>query len=263
MGSSPVVTSLLFVLLGAGFVLYTFRRGKAMRQRLDRDTAQARAGALAQRLGLQLERGDPGFNLQHAPVGALEHQAVDVLLRGAPHGVPLEIVYFRKVEDATTGWQAFAGERTTKIQWDCRITAHMAANIGRFEIRLRAPNAACRVRSYFGDDPPPARSFADLELDRVLVIGADDPDVAMRLASLVRTVATMQYVHIVGERGRVSFEMGHGAFASGMQMAVGPAYGFSAIDPIVHTLTTIACALDGRPAPGAIIQAAPAADRYA
>jgi hypothetical protein len=251
------LTPILFVVLMSGAAFIFIWRSKAARKQIAGQYAHSKAGALAQRLGLTLVRGNPETNLQFADKGGVEHQHTDVLLSGTPHGVPTEIVYFRKAKDATSVGSALLGRSVTEVTWDCRIAARIETHVGRFQIRLKKPAQYLDASNYF-DTELPLASFGVPELDAVLLLEADDPSIGPKLASIVGPLTTMPYVHVVGERGHVSFDMAHcqnALYGTGLATS----YGFHFVEPLVHLLASAVCVLEGRSLPAQAPVAARAA----
>ncbi len=212
------------------------------------------AGKIAEAHGLTLERGDPNFNLAyHNQIGLHASKDVDIFIRGTAHGVPVEMLMKRKVERKERMLDALATYST-----ECRISALTQASFGRFEVTLREETEHYGIKPYFRDAIP-ERRFGVPELDAKLRIVADDPTIATRLAPFIGAVLAAGYVHVVGEPGRVSFDMAHchaktgaktynertGATerGAGMEM-MGAAYGFTAHAPLLEMLTAIARDLD-------------------
>ena len=159
----------------------------------------------------------------------------------------MRIRYFRKVADATGVVGALVGQSTTRVEWDARMEAAMNANPGRFEIRVRTPHAGLGATSVF-EPLPPAASFGDPSMDQVLRVEADDPSLPARIASCAVPLVAMTYVHVVGDAGRVWYDMAHSDSAMYSQ-GIATGYGYHFIDQILWVLAAMACAIEGRPAP--------------
>jgi hypothetical protein len=237
---------ILGVLLVGAFMAWSMMRNRKAMAQFKEDYKDFTAGALAERLALTLERGDASTNLVFTGKGGWENQAFDIMIRGTAYGAPVDLVYYRKV---STHAKALGTE--TRFEYDCRITAYMQADVGRFEISIAKPSGFNQVQPYF-EGGLARRSFGDAKLDAVLRIEADDPGIPMRLVPFLGALLPLNYVHVIGKAGQVSFVMTHGDCGTGMEM-IGAGYGFHAAPQLVHMLASIACTLDGRPAPGAFV----------
>jgi hypothetical protein len=118
-------------------------------------------------------------------------------------------------------------------------------------VRLRQPQPYCEVGDFFEKEcqAVPEVQTGSREVDAALRVEADDPAVARTIAAHLVPFASMPYVHVVGDAAGVAFDMAHPIQAlHATTLATG--YGFHFIDPILHALACIACAVDGRPIPG-------------
>jgi hypothetical protein len=236
LGVAPALfVPMVMVALVIGGLIY----GRRHLSRVQRDTTDYQAGAIAQRLGLRLERGNPAQNLFVTGRMAEEVQHFDVRLAGQRNEVPVEIVYFRNVEHE----RGFL-EVTIHQTWDVRLTARTTASFGHFEVCLRNPQAHNRVRPYF-ENPMPELRTGHPVTDRALRITGDNPAIATPLGELLAPLASLQYVHVVGEPGAISFLMSRGDGGRGNEM-MGVGYGLYDADRILDVLTRIALTAEGR-----------------
>jgi hypothetical protein len=198
----------LVPVIGIVAVAYMFWARKRAGQTHDQQFSSYRAGALAQRLGLQLTVGDPNFNLfiRYANVDVRRGPSdgkpvhVEVRMQGAPHGVPLELVYLYRVEResdfATVTWRTW---------FDC----HMSAQAGRvfppFELISRSAPLGPIAQTQALAPQPTGNPSADA----AYLVTTSEPGVAQLLGQLANGFATFANsgVHLVGDGQKVSFVM--------------------------------------------------------
>ena len=201
---------ILFPLIGLIVVAYFL----VMRQRRvathDQQYSTYRAGELAQRLGLQLVSGDPGFNLfiihtDHQVMnGPTDEKAIDVNVRmvGSPHGVNLELVYVYNVTQKT-GFDVIKRE----ILFDCRMIAHARQPFPSFEVVSRS-TAMGPIQQVL---PLPAAPTGNPIVDAAYLVTTGDPRMAQLLATLLPGFAQLDQhkngIHLVGDGTSVSFVM--------------------------------------------------------
>lgn len=224
-------------LMVVGVIGYMIWAQKA-RGQMQKDTAQYQAGAIAQRLGMRVVRGDPNTNLFVNGAG-LANQRYDVHVTGERQGVPLEIVYFKEVWTET-------GILTTTVhrQWEGRLTALTQAAFGHFEVTLRQPQQWNGVRSFFAN-PMPELSTGDPRTDSLLRVTGDNPAIAGALGGLLAPLTRLNYVHVVGRPGQISFLMSHSSAGRGNEM-IGVGYALFDAETIFEVLTRIALTAEGR-----------------
>lgn len=228
------------VTMGATFGYMFFVRGRAMAS-----VPSYQAGALAARLGMHIERGHPGFNLFVTGVGSLADQHFDVLLRGERHGVPIELVYFRhNTTDERFELLTATTHFTMTRRWEGRLTARTHASFGHFEVSLRHPNSYNRVAPFF-DAPLQEVPTGHPAVDAALRLRTDNPGLAPHLGALLAPLTTLQYVHVVGHPGQVSFLMSHADVGKGHEM-IGVGYALHDAERIYDVLTRIVLTAEGR-----------------
>lgn len=217
-----------------GFLIYSQKR----RGQIQKDTADYQAGAVAARLGMRVERGDPGQNL-FVNAGLYETAKIDAVLRGERHGVPIEIVYLKE------NWTE-TGILTTTLhrKWEGRLTARTPAQFGHFEVSLRQPQSYNRTRSFFAN-PMPELSTGDARTDSMLRVTGDNPAIAGALGPLLSPLTRLNYVHVVGRPGEVTFLMSHSDAGKGLEM-IGVGYALHDAELILDVLTRIALTAEGR-----------------
>lgn len=225
------------VLMIVGVFALMFWQHK-QRAKIQRDTAEYQAGAIAQRLGIRVEKGDPNTNL-FVNQGGLAQQSYDVLLRGERNGVPIEIVYFKKVW-IESDWVSSTQYR----QWQGQLTARTNARFGHFEVTLRQPQQWNRVRSFFAQ-PMQELSTGNARTDSMLRVTGDNPAIAGALGGLLEPLTRLNYVHVVGRDGEVSFLMSHSDAGMGNEM-IGVGYALYDCETIFDVLTRIVLTAEGR-----------------
>lgn len=252
MSTSLILPAIIMTVAMLGLAFWQRKRGAAMSAAMSASMPQFKVGEIAQRFGMRVVKGDPELNLAIPKMGS----DVEVVIEGAPYGVPTYMRYLYVTKDSTSlGAAVLLGQSVTNYQYDSRIEVASNASRGRFEIQLAKPHRQFQVVSAFDrDDPLPPRQLGG-ELDGLLRINADDADVPAMLAPHLAPLLSMGYVHIVGESGRITFDMSRSTVGRA-GLGTASAYGFSQVDAIVHVLVSLAAALEGRPAPGALPAAA-------
>lgn len=174
----------------------------------DRQYANYRVDALAQRLGLNLVAGDPTFNLfiRHANAqmqrGPSDSRPVhiEVRLQGQPHGVPLELYYLHRVE------QESGFTEVTRRTWtDCRMVAYTAAPFPPFEVLSRNAPLGPIVQI----QPLPPVSTGNPMVDQTYQVATQEPAMAQLLGQALPAFAIFANsgVHLVGDGRSVAFVM--------------------------------------------------------
>jgi len=199
---------IVFPVVALAAVGFYFLKGRAAVANQDEQYANYRAGALAQRLGLQLLQGDPTFNvfIRQANVdiqrGPKDNQPIHIEVRaeGAPQGVPLEFVYLYRVEQDTGFSQV-----TWRTWFDCRLTARARQAFPAFEvISKNAPMGAIAQTLAL-----PAMPTGNPAVDATYLVTTQEPGMAQVLGELLPPFATFQNagVHLVGNGNTISFVM--------------------------------------------------------
>ena len=231
--------SMLVPVVGIALVVGYMIYGHKQRAKTQADTTEYQAGAIAQKLGIGVERGDPNLNLFVPGKGGLQNQHYDVLLRGQRNGVPLEVVYFRQV----TTEQGFMSV-TRNRSWEARITARTDAAFGHFEATLRQPQQWNRTRTYF-ENPMQELRTGDARTDSLLRVTGDNPAIAPSLGALLAPLTSLNYVHVIGRPGEVSFLMSHSDAGKGNEM-IGVGYALYDAVVISDVLTRIVLTAQGQ-----------------
>lgn len=198
----------LFPVVALAAVGFFFLKGRAAVANYDAEYANYRAGALSQRLGLQLIQGDPTFNLfiRQANVdvqrGPKDNRPIhlEVRAQGAPQGVPLEFVYLYRVEQETGFTQV-----TWRTWFDCRLSARSRQPFPPFEvISKNAPMGAIAQTLAL-----PSLATGNAAVDATYLVTTQEPGMAQVLGELLPAFATFQNsgVHLVGDGNSVAFVM--------------------------------------------------------
>jgi hypothetical protein len=174
----------------------------------DREYASYRAAELAARLGLALVEGDPAFNLYITQAdadvarGPRDGRPIHISIRmtGARDGIPLELVYFYRVEQETG---------ITEVRWttffECRMSAEAKQPFPKFEVVSRnAPLGPIVQRLAL-----PRQLTGDAGLDGTYLVTTVEPGMAQALGATLPAFATFANsgVHLVGDGRTVSFVM--------------------------------------------------------
>jgi hypothetical protein len=167
------------------------------------DHAYARAGAVAERLGLELVEGDPNTNFVYARALGTKRSGVmpevRVRLEGAPGGRHTAIHYYDRTDVAHGVLQT---THTTHI--DARIVVAVHEAFPAFEVMMKDyGHFAAHVRPQLRANPCPT---GDAQLDGLLQVKCADPRVAPVIAEGLRSFLGSQYVHIIGMEGTLTFQ---------------------------------------------------------
>jgi hypothetical protein len=227
------------IVLGA-FAVMRIRQGNALAGQ-EAQYAHARAGAVAQRMGVTLVTGDPDFNFYLNPrlrqggealhgnflSNAGKRLAPECMVRmeGSPGGRRVELLYHDRMK-LETG----VLEKTLHTWLDARLTVAVHAPFPEFEILTRNPSQYLKLSP---QTSLPPQSFGDAALDGVLVLKCIDARVGPVVAPALRLMAQHQYVHIVGRDGVLVF-----TFTQMATMGMGDA------DKLLVTLDAMARALE-------------------
>lgn len=196
------ILPLVMIPLAFGLVAFFYFFNKKRMAAAEANNANARAGELAQRMGLEVVQGDPMTNLMFAralntTVGG-EMPEVHVRLEGAPGGRFTEVEYYErvKVDHGLTS--------NTITSW---LTAHVAVQVRSpfpaFEVVLKDPKYfASELKPKLSAPPTP---FGDPALDGFLVLKTADPRMAPVITEPLRGVIGWGWVHIHGEGDKLMF----------------------------------------------------------
>lgn len=205
----PVVFAGPVIAVVALLVLPRF--GKAMMASTDKKYAEWRLGDLSQRLGLQIVEGDPTMNLMQAQTahnmakgkaGRGLRSLTDlqketrIRMEGAPYGRPTQFL-FRSMTRQTDAMVA----KFIKTEFECRFSVRLPFAPPPFEIVLRRPSGAYKVKPELG---LPEQSFGDAGLDGHLVLCSTDPRIGPALAPAMAGLMQHTYLHIQGNGDVIS-----------------------------------------------------------
>jgi hypothetical protein len=195
----------LLVLGVIGYLVYSRTIGV---KKLEGQYAQYRAGELAQRLGLQLVKGDPQFNLfvtqAQADVarGPSDGRPIHIEVRaeGAPQGVPLTLSYLMRV----TQEENFS-HVTWRTWFDCRLSVAVKTQFPPFEVFSRnAPQGPIAQTLAF-----PPQATGNPQVDALYTVLTPDARLAQLLGNQLGAFAGFANsgIHLVGEGSAISFLM--------------------------------------------------------
>ena len=199
---------LIFPAVALSYMLFMRSQHKKKTQEYDEQYAHFRAGALAQRLGLQLSKGDPSFNFmvthanQSVARGATDDRAVniDIEMAGTPFGVPLTFSYLYRVE-RESGFNS----TTYKTWFNCRMIARAKQAFPPFEVTSRNTSLGRIVREQALPEAPTHHPAIDAEF----LVTTHEPALAQLLGQLLAefSVFGAAGVHLLGDGQQVSFVM--------------------------------------------------------
>jgi hypothetical protein len=200
----PILVPFIAIAVTLGFLVYR----RAAVGNMEQQYAAYRAGSLAQRLGMTLVEGDPGFNLfirqanvdvRRGPGDGRPIQ-VQVRMQGTTQGVPLQLVYLYRVEQHSDIAQV-----TWRTWFDCRMIAQTRRPFPPFEVISRTaplgPIAATQ--------PLPQAPTGNSMVDSTYAVATAEPALARLLGEMLGGFATFQNsgVHLVGDGSSISFVM--------------------------------------------------------
>lgn len=219
----------LVIPLVAYMLIRTFRS----RSKWKKDNAHFEAQALAQRLKLQIEKGEPTFNLvmtDRTMPGA--PRTKEVVLRGTPYNHPFVISYYdeRYTEEGLL-------ERRHYHTFDSYLLMSTEADLPAFEIMNK--------QAITGSDSTtttnlPEQLFGDTALDQHLLLKTADPVLGPKLAPLLGSLVSVPYVHLVSQGRDLRYIMTEIGMMTAMYQ----------IDAIVYVMESVACYFEGKPVPG-------------
>jgi hypothetical protein len=207
-------------------------------------TSSMRAGEVAAKLGMALVQGDPSFHLFADATPSMG--AAGVLLSGTPfpyQGPTTEIraegaidgrateLYFHAM--ATAGVRLPGVGRDVEVERTCRLSLTPRVPVVDFELVLRRPNAGAEPERVH--PALPEATLGDRRLDDRYALFTSSPHIAARLARAASVLDDQAYVHVVGEKGRVSMPFTLGAM---YLLAASP-------QPFLQKLDALARALEG------------------
>jgi hypothetical protein len=208
---------------------------------LDQSNAGYRAGALAQRLGLNLVKGDPEFNLfiPFTDAGVMSGPKddkpihIDVLIQGEKNGVPVELRYFYRKEQKTDHIEG-------KIRWttwfDCAMSATAKQAFPEFEVTSRTTSTGPITRKL----ALPEVKTGNASVDSTYLVTTKEASMAKLLGDHMGAFAqyTTGGVQLVGDGSTVSFPMER-------DKSVMVGYGLYFAESMAENLVAIARAVGG------------------
>ncbi|MEO6599621.1 MAG: hypothetical protein ABIQ16_07090 [Polyangiaceae bacterium] len=200
---------LVFPVLAVGYMFFMRSRHKQKTVEFDQQYSNYRAGELAQRLGLQVVKGDPTFNFMvtHANAaiarGATDSQAIhiDIELSGTPFGVPLSLIYLNR-QERDTGFSS----TTYKTWFDCRMIVTAKQPFPPFEVTSRRTSIGAIVKQ----QAFPEMKTGNPAVDAEFLVSTNEPGLAQLLGQTLPEFVALGSagVHLVADGQHVSFVMG-------------------------------------------------------
>jgi hypothetical protein len=199
----PAIVYVAPVITIAVAIYMVLNRGRAAKN-MDAQWSQYRASELATRLGLQLVKGDPGFNF-------FIKQANADVARGPSDGKPIHIDVALEGEDTSLTYLYRVEQDTgfTRVTWkiwsDCRMTVRAPKTFTPFEVISKsAPLGPIARTQAFA-----AQQTGNPTIDATYAVYTTDAALAQRLAGELTGFSTFvnSGVHLVGDGESVSFEM--------------------------------------------------------
>jgi hypothetical protein len=208
---------------------------------LDQGNAGYRAGALAERLGLTLVKGDPAYNLfiplanAGVAAGAKDDKPVhvEILMQGEQDGVPLELRYYLHKERKTDYIENVIHWKTA---FECSMRARAKQAFPEFEVTSRTTSTGPIART----TTCPVTPTGVASVDGAYLVATAEPAMAKLLADHMGAFAEFHVggVHLVGDGNAVSFQMQH-------DRAVQIGYGLYYPESMAKGLVAIARAVGG------------------
>lgn len=198
----------LVPIIGFAIVGYMLWQRRTVGASHDAQFSNFRAGELARRLQMQIVEGDPAFNffIRYANVDVMRGPSdgrpvhVAVRLQGAPHGVPLELRYYYRVEQKT---------ELTVVTWttwfECSMVAYAKQPFPPFEVLSRNAPVGPVVQQY----TLPPMGTGDPSVDAIYQVSTQEPAMAQVLGQVLPGFATFANsgIHLVGDGKSVAFVM--------------------------------------------------------
>ena len=220
-----VYTIVFLVVIGLFFGGAMLWRQKMVRS-AETQYANAALGVLAQRLGLGIVAGDPNFNIvvwensapQVSNLNPLPHQVFDYRLeaQGTPQGRPCR---FSFVAQRHASAKVPVTGRTITDTYACVLEVQVQAQLPYFELTTVSQNAylqADAVHASRTDMQQCPGAFQNPAYDAAFSLTSNDPRVAQLLARALPLLSGINWIHLVGEPGRLSCHFpraGHYMFA--------------------------------------------------
>jgi hypothetical protein len=224
----PFVIVIVIAVVGL-FIWQRMRLKESLAQNQDKNF-----GAVADRLGMRVEEGDPNTNLLFFMEKRGNYER-SLRASGQPYAHPASFA----VMDGVKTNEYLVYRRITH-SFGCYLDAKLKQSIPPFEVVLRHPNQYLIPNQDFGARTElletPTKNAA---LDAQFVIRSAEPRIASLLAPALQVIAQQPFVHLAGE--------GNQLWINFPRMAL--PYFASAAEEYLLLLETAACAIDGLPLP--------------
>jgi hypothetical protein len=216
------------VVVIAAVVLLVFQRMRLQQgiaQNQDKDF-----GAIAARLGLRVEVGDPSTNILYfmEQMGNYERE---LRASGQPYAHP---VAFRLVDSVKS--QDFVAVRRVTRTYGCFLQLKLRKQIPPFEVVLRSPNQFLIPTRDLAERTELRDALSgDTSVDAKFVIRAADPLLAPLLAPALAVLAQQLFVHLAGEGDELWINV----------TRMGLPYFSAAPEEYLLAIETAACSIEG------------------
>lgn len=196
----PVTTIIYLVVMLVGVAAFMLWN-KGRMKKYEAQSANARAGELAARMGLQLIEGDPMTNLMYARAIAQKSDGsvpeVKVRMVGSPGGRATEVNYYERV-DVDAGFTS-----TTVTSWiTASVSVEVRSPFPEFEVLLKDLGGyAAEVKPKLAA-PPHAPSDPGAAK---LVVKTHDARVVPVITESLKNMAAWGFVHVHGDGSRLTF----------------------------------------------------------
>jgi hypothetical protein len=232
-----VETTYIFpVLIGIAMLAWVFINWRKQQQAYVEHSDKA-VGAVATRLGMTVQEGDPTLNLLYfqQPSGDFQRR---LYLAGQPYGRPASLT----VVDGQKTSEYVVMRRVTQ-SFGCFLEVTLAVPCPAFEVVLREPNQYLIANQEFAERQELVEaSTGSPLLDGHFIVRAQDPRMAPALSSALSLLSTHHFVHLAGEGQRVWMSFSRFGLPS---LASAP-------EEYMLALETAACGLEGKPMPAQV-----------
>jgi hypothetical protein len=231
---------LVFVMVIAVVALLIFQRMKlkqSIAQNQDKNF-----GAVADRLGMQVEAGDPNTNLLYfmEKMGNYERE---LRATGKPYGhmASLKVIDSLKKQD-------FVAFRRVTRSYGCFLQLKLQQQVAPFEVVLRNPNQyLIPTQELQGRDELRDAPSGNAAIDAQFVIRSADARTAAALVPALQILSQQLFVHLAGEGDDLWINV----------TRMGLPYFAHAVEEYMLAVETAACGIEGQPLPAHIAIAAP------
>jgi hypothetical protein len=223
---------IVIILVVAVVALFIYQRVR-LKQGLAENQDKA-FGAVADRLGMHVEVGDPSTNLLYfmEKMGNYERE---LRASGQPYAHPASF----QVIDGVKKQDLIVVRRVTRT-YGCFLQLKLRVQIPPFEVVLRNPNQYLIPTQEMAERPElremPSGNPA---VDAQFVIRTADPRTAASLAAALQILAQQLFVHLAGEGDELWVNI----------TRMGLPYFAAAPEEYMLAIETAACALEGQPLP--------------